>query len=61
MNSTNLQKKIELILPLIKNNDVAKRHFYEKIDLNWLEVLKKRNVFQPDISGSRLSWDFHRF
>lgn len=53
MNSTNLQKKVELVLPLIKDNDVAKRHLYEKIDFNWLEVLKKENVFQPDILLSK--------
>lgn len=55
MNKQTKKQKLERLLPLIKNNDVAKRHFYEKIDSSWLEVLKEKNMFEPDASLSKIS------
>lgn len=57
MNKAKLQQKLIKIFPLIKDNDIAKRHFYEKIDSSWLEPLKEKDVFQLDVSLSKVSDD----
>ncbi|MBN1971903.1 MAG: hypothetical protein JW870_21280 [Candidatus Delongbacteria bacterium] len=57
MNEAKLQQKLCKVLPLIKDNDIAKRHFYEKINSNWLETLTTKGVFQPDTSLSKISDD----
>ena len=59
MNKTKLQKQLKTILSLIKDNDVAKRHFYEKIDSIWFEALKEKNVFHPNILLSKISNDVY--
>lgn len=60
MSKQTYKQKLEQILPVISNNDVAKRHFYENVDANWLEALIDKNAFKLDLSLSTISDGYYR-
>lgn len=57
MNKKSNQQKLKELLPIINNNDVAKRHFYEKIDASWLKDLVDADALKLDLSLSTISDD----
>ncbi|MCA9381924.1 hypothetical protein KC660_00775 [Candidatus Dojkabacteria bacterium] len=57
MSKTNNNKDYGEVRPLIENNPVSKKYFFDNIDEEWFSTLQENKVFQPDISISDVTDD----